>query len=135
MNNGNIKKRDVMSFDKFVDAYDRAKDVVQLKDGKDAHPQTHKIEAEGLWSRHDANPYNAFGIPVGKDANINDRVIPGHTAEPPQEKPHDGQDPLPGSKIVKGQDIQDPQENKAQAKAADDVAASAEDSSEIIKKK
>lgn len=133
MDNKDIKKRDVMSFEKFAKAYERSKEVIQLKDGKDAHPQTHKIEAEGLYARHDANVYRAAGIPVGKDGDANDKTMAGH--DKPQEKPHDGQDPLPGSKTVNGQDIQMPKELKAQEKQADATASSAEDSSEIIKKK
>lgn len=134
MDNKDIKRRDVMSFEKFAKAYELAKTVVPQKGAETVTQMgTHKIEAEGLYARHDANVYRAAGIPVGKDGDSSDRVMAGH--DNPQEKPHDGQDPLAGSKVVKGQDIQDPKELKVQAKAADNVAASAEDSSEIIKKK
>jgi len=136
MDNKDIKKRDVMSFEKFAKAYELAKTVVPQKGAETVTQMgTHKIEAEGLWARHDANVYIAAGIPLPKDANASDRVIPGHST-PPQEKPHDGQDPLPGAKLVKGQDVQDPLKDlKDQTKAAATYAASSEDSSEIIKKK
>lgn len=134
MNDKDIKKRDVMSFEKFAKAYDQARKVVPQKGSETVpHPGAHKIEAEGLWARHDGNVYRAAGIPLPKDADISDKTMAGHDV--PQEKPHDGQDPLPGAKVVNGQDIQMPKELKAQEKQADVTASSAEDSSEIIKKK
>lgn len=135
MHNGNIKERDVMSFENFAKAYDKAKDVVQLPKGKDAHPQTHKIQGDPLFYRHDANVYRAAGIPIDEEqANMNDRVVPGHDPLVTK-KPHDGQDPLPGAKIVKGQDVTGSKEEKAEEKAAKTYADAADVAHEEIKKK
>ena len=75
MDQKNIKKRDVWTFDEFAESYDQARKVVMLKKDEEAHPGTHKIEAEGSYVRHDANPYKAFGIPHKEaEANVNDRM-------------------------------------------------------------
>lgn len=75
MDQKNIKKRDVWTFDEFAEAYDQARKTVMLKKGEDAHPGTHKIQAEGSYVRNDANPYKAFGIPHNaQEANVNDRM-------------------------------------------------------------
>lgn len=75
MDQKNIKKRDVWTFDEFAQAYDQARKAVMLKNGEDAHPGTHKINAEGSYVRNDANPYKAFGIPhKAEEANVNDRM-------------------------------------------------------------
>ena len=65
---------------------------------------------------------------------MNDRVVPGHDPLVTK-KPHDGQDPLPGAKIVKGQDVTGSKEEKAEEKAAKTYADAADVAHEEIKKK
>ena len=105
MDSNNVKKRDVMGYDDFINAYDQVRKTVPLKAGKKAHPGARDIKAEGLFYRHDANVYNAAGIPIPeeKDANIEDKITANQVNV--QDAPHDGQDPLKGASVKDGQDI------------------------------
>lgn len=75
MDNSNIKKRDVWTFDEFVKSTDEASKSIMLKKGENPHPGGHTITAESAYVRNDANPYKAAGIKYNEDeANINDRM-------------------------------------------------------------
>jgi len=63
MDNFNVKRRDVLPFTEFLKAQDQAMKAVMAKDGQNPDPGAHAIQGEGLYSRNDANPYKAFGIP------------------------------------------------------------------------
>lgn len=75
MDQSNVKRRDVWTFDEFAKSYEQASKSVMLKKGENAHPGAHQITGEGAYVRNDANPYKAFGIPHdAKEANVNDRM-------------------------------------------------------------
>lgn len=97
-NQKEVKKRDVMEFDDFAKAYETAKKVIMTKKGQNADPGAHKIEGEGLYSRNDANPYKAFGIPHDeKTANASDFANANHVDV--EDKNHDGKDPIGKEKL------------------------------------
>ncbi len=93
MDGKNVKKRDVLSFEDFAKAQDKAKKVIELKAGEKPHYGIKDIKGEAPYVRNDANPYVAMQIPHDeKIANAND-FIQAKTVDV-QEKPHDGQDPI-----------------------------------------
>lgn len=73
MNNKDVKKRDVLGFDKFKDAYDQARKTVSLKKNENAHPGASPIKGETLYVRNDANPYKAMGIEHDEEIADNNR--------------------------------------------------------------
>ena len=92
MDQRNIKRRDVLPYNEFIKARDTAMHAVMSKEGVNPDPGAHAIQGEGLYSRNDANPYKAMGIPHDeKTANINNTVNANSTAV--QDKEHDGEDP------------------------------------------
>ena len=119
MTNKDVKKRDVLPFNEFVKAHETALKVVMTKKDENPNPAAHDIKGEGLYSRNDANPYKAFGIPhdekttdINNNANANKTDVQG--------KVHDGQDPV---------------EAKADKKInASDVAQKASDAASMLGK-
>lgn len=119
MDQKDVKKRDVMSYDDFIKSYDQARKTVSIKAGQNPHPGAHAIEGEGLYVRNDANPYKAAGIPHNeKEANANDSVKADHVDV--AGKPHDGQDSDKDPKV----DPQAKKDAKTVADAAETVSES-----------
>lgn len=76
MDNKDVKKRDVMDFDKFSKAYEQANKLIPMAKGENAHPGAHAIKGENLYVRNDANPYKAMGIPHNEElADINPKYM------------------------------------------------------------
>lgn len=76
MDNKDVKRRDVMDFDKFAKAYEQANKLIPLKKGENAHPGAHAIKGENLYVRNDANPYKAMGIPHKEElSDINPKYM------------------------------------------------------------
>ena len=97
MDQKNIKRRDVVPYDEFTKAYETVKKVVLTKKGQNPDPGAHEIEGEGLYSRNDANPYKAFGIPHDeKTANAADFTNANHVDV--EDVKHDGKDQGKGVK-------------------------------------
>lgn len=92
-----VKKRDVLPFDKFALAWETVQKVVMTKKGENANPAASEIKGEPLFTRNDANPYQAMGIPHDeKTANINREVQPGMKVMV-QDTRHDGKDQPDGN--------------------------------------
>ena len=100
MDQKNVKQRDVLPFNEFVKAHETALKVIMTKSGENAHPGAHDIKGEDLYVKHDANIYQASGIPHDeKIANANN--LANARQVDVQGKPHDGQDPTGDNKKSK----------------------------------
>jgi len=116
MDQTDVKKRDVVSFEEFVKAYDKVKKIIPLKAGEKVHYGMHDIKGEPLYVRNDANPYKAFGIPHDeKQADANQKGMSANQVDV-----FDGVE----AKSDKGKDkATDPKHDKDTKKAAKDAAA------------
>jgi hypothetical protein len=110
-----------MGFDQFSEAWDTVRKVVMMKKGENANPAASEIQGEPLFTRNDANPYKAMGIPHDEaTANINRNVLPGETVMVQNTK-HDGKDQPDGKGNIDPQPVKDmdkerEKENKAASK-------------------
>lgn len=118
MKMSDIKKRDVMSYDDFLKAYITVTKPVATKEGENPDPGAHKIKAEGLYSRNDANVYKAAGIPYDEKTANSSNFANAKTVDIYDEKAPGKDD----AKTKLGKDeFTDPKQESEQEKAAKDA--------------